>query len=54
MYPRKTRKTGPGKKFSGGRTCKKNGCKQKLSTYNAEEYCNLHRGEIYTQQEKVM
>ncbi|MGE0269446.1 MAG: hypothetical protein AB7S78_13430 [Candidatus Omnitrophota bacterium] len=42
MYPKKTRKNGPVKKSKAGRVCKKTGCKQKLSIYNAEEFCHVH------------
>jgi len=45
MYIRKTRKTGPVKKFKGGRVCKKFKCKQRLSVYNSEDYCNVHKRE---------
>jgi len=45
MYPRKIKKSGPAKSFGSGRVCKKKGCRQRLSIYNSEEYCNVHRGE---------
>jgi len=46
MYPRKTKRNSPVKKFKGGRVCKKFGCKQRLSVYNSEEHCHVHQAEI--------
>jgi len=45
MHFRKTKRGGQVKKFASGRVCKKTGCKQRLSIYNSEEYCNVHRRE---------
>ena len=42
MKSRKTKKRGLVKQFKRGRVCKKIGCKQALSVYNAYEYCHLH------------
>ena len=41
----KTKRAGQVKRFTGGRVCKKAGCKQHLSIYNLEEYCSVHRAE---------
>lgn len=45
MYNRKTKKKGPLENFKKGRICKKYLCKQRLSIYNPEEYCHVHRGQ---------
>lgn len=46
MYPQKTRKNGPIQRFKMGRVCKKFGCKQRLSIYNPDEFCNIHSKEL--------
>ncbi len=46
MYPRKTKKSGPLKKFKKGRVCKKYGCRHRLSVYNSEIYCYIHLNEF--------
>lgn len=46
MRPRKVRRNTPVKKSKGGRVCKKFGCKQRLSVYNAQEYCHAHQSEF--------
>ena len=45
MHTIKSRKNGPLKTFQKGRVCKKRGCKNKLSVYNAQEYCRVHAKE---------
>ncbi len=42
MHSRKTQRKGPVPRFKMGRVCKKFGCKQRLSIYNSEAYCNVH------------
>ena len=43
---RKQSKGGPVKRSSKGRVCKKYGCRQRLSIYNLDKYCNVHRSEF--------
>lgn len=42
MYIHKRKRVGQLKSFGKGRVCKKHGCKQRLSIYNAERYCHVH------------
>jgi len=46
MYPKKAKRSGPVKRFSSGRICKKYKCKQRLSIYNSDEHCHAHRKEF--------
>ena len=45
MHHRKKSKSGPVKSLGKGRVCKKFKCSQRLSIYNLDEYCNVHRNE---------
>ena len=46
MYTRVTIKKDPPKQYGKGRVCKKFGCKKRLSVYNSEQYCHVHRKEF--------
>lgn len=43
---KKASKRGVVKNYKVGRICKKIGCNKKLSMYNSEEYCYVHRQEF--------
>ncbi len=46
IYARVTIKKDPPKQYGKGRVCKKFGCKKRLSVYNSEQYCHVHRKEF--------
>ena len=39
-------KRDPPTQYRKGRVCKKRGCKKRLSVYNPEQYCHVHRREF--------
>lgn len=45
MCAKKTNQSRSIKKHAKGRVCKKYGCHKRLSIYNADEYCYVHRME---------
>ena len=46
IYARVTIKKDHPKQYGKGRVCKKFGCKKRLSIYNSEQYCHVHRKEL--------